>query len=108
MWVTILGILLGIAHFPNGVETAEVSAAFNCKNSLIADDWRKLVLNFHNERRRRVSAGEQPYKGGIMPSAKVMNELVGVSVPSIFPFLSTFITSTLFRSKFTDSPILLN
>ncbi|EYC30528.1 hypothetical protein Y032_0005g2699 [Ancylostoma ceylanicum] len=75
MWVTILGILLGIAHFPNGVETAEVSAAFNCKNSLIADDWRKLVLNFHNERRRRVSAGEQPYKGGIMPSAKVMNEL---------------------------------
>ncbi|KAL6725221.1 hypothetical protein Aduo_007288 [Ancylostoma duodenale] len=75
MWVAILGIFFGIVQFPSDVGTAEVPAAFNCKNTLIADEWRKVVLNFHNERRRKVASGEERDKAGTIGPAKNMNEL---------------------------------
>ncbi|KAK6728012.1 hypothetical protein RB195_005583 [Necator americanus] len=51
---------------------------FGCKNSLISDDWRTAVLNFHNEHRRTVAMGEQTCDNGTktMPVSKKMNELV--------------------------------
>lgn len=51
--------------------------AFGCRNSLIADDWRAMVLNFHNDKRRILSSGQQPNKDGTtLKAANKMNELV--------------------------------
>ncbi|VDN23711.1 unnamed protein product [Cylicostephanus goldi] len=54
---------------------------FNCDNPLITNEWRQMVLDFHNENRRKVAKGEQETKDffnwnyGNMPSAADMNEL---------------------------------
>ncbi|EYB99898.1 hypothetical protein Y032_0119g828 [Ancylostoma ceylanicum] len=55
----------------------EVPKDFGCKNSLISDDWRRAVLDYHNKLRRKVAKGEQPTNGGkaTMPAAAKMNEL---------------------------------
>ncbi|KAL6729084.1 hypothetical protein Aduo_000171 [Ancylostoma duodenale] len=76
MGAAALGIFLFIAQIPNLIETFEVPKSFNCRNSLIADEWRRMVLEFHNERRRVVSEGSQVNGDKKMPSAKDMNELV--------------------------------
>ncbi|EYB99908.1 hypothetical protein Y032_0119g835 [Ancylostoma ceylanicum] len=54
----------------------EVPKDFGCKNSLISDEWRRAVLEYHNKLRRKVAKGEQPTKGSkFMPAAAKMNEL---------------------------------
>ncbi|EYB99867.1 hypothetical protein Y032_0119g811 [Ancylostoma ceylanicum] len=65
-------VLLGLFH---NIVALEVPSEFNCKNSLISDEWRREVLKFHNDYRRRVAEGKQATKGGTMPAAKDMNEL---------------------------------
>ncbi|EYC22288.1 hypothetical protein Y032_0017g3263 [Ancylostoma ceylanicum] len=52
-------------------------AVFGCKNTAIPDKWRKLVLEFHNEHRRKLAEGRQTTNGGnsLMPAAKDMSEL---------------------------------
>ncbi|EYB97138.1 hypothetical protein Y032_0143g2413 [Ancylostoma ceylanicum] len=57
------------------VEGMPVPNPFGCKNALISDNWREYVLNFHNDKRRRLSQGIQVSKGGNAPGAKDMNEL---------------------------------
>lgn len=52
-------------------------SAFNCKNSLISDEWRAFVLNFHNDRRRSLARGQvASVPGKVAPPATKMNELV--------------------------------
>lgn len=52
-------------------------SAFGCKDSLISDDWRQMVLDFHNDNRRRVARGDQiSDTDKPMPKAKDMNKLV--------------------------------
>ncbi|EYC07209.1 hypothetical protein Y032_0071g526 [Ancylostoma ceylanicum] len=75
MWVHSLGIFVTLALLRDIVETADVPAAFGCRNSLISDEWREMVLNFHNDKRRNVAIGKQNFKGGTMPKAQNMNEL---------------------------------
>ncbi|EYB99852.1 hypothetical protein Y032_0119g803 [Ancylostoma ceylanicum] len=54
-----------------------VPSSFGCKNSLISDEWRKMVLEFHTKNRRIVTQGKQRTEGSkTMPVAKNMNELV--------------------------------
>ncbi|KAL6729040.1 hypothetical protein Aduo_000132 [Ancylostoma duodenale] len=49
---------------------------FGCKNKKIGDDWRKAVVDFHNQYRRMLASGKQTTAGGkLMPYAKNMNEL---------------------------------
>ncbi|KAL6731457.1 hypothetical protein Aduo_002324 [Ancylostoma duodenale] len=58
-------------------DTKEQANRFACRNSLISDDWRKMVVNFHNDKRRILSSGEQPNKDGTaLTAADKMNELV--------------------------------
>ncbi|EYC12175.1 hypothetical protein Y032_0048g1650 [Ancylostoma ceylanicum] len=76
MWLAALGVFLLITQTPVPIETFAVPKSFNCRNSLIADEWRAMVLEFHNERRRVVSEGKQLNSGKMMPAAKNMNELV--------------------------------
>ncbi|EYC12172.1 hypothetical protein Y032_0048g1648 [Ancylostoma ceylanicum] len=71
-----LGVFLLISQLPGLIETFDVPTSFNCRNSLIADEWRKMVLEFHNDKRRDVSDGKQQNGGKVMPAAKDMNELV--------------------------------
>ncbi|EPB72820.1 SCP-like protein [Ancylostoma ceylanicum] len=53
-----------------------VPSSFGCKNSLISDEWRKMVLEFHTKNRRIVTQGKQRTEGSkTMPVAKNMNEL---------------------------------
>ncbi|EYC12062.1 hypothetical protein Y032_0048g1591 [Ancylostoma ceylanicum] len=50
---------------------------FGCKNTLISDEWREIVLKFHNNIRRKIAQGNQPTKtaGKVMPVAQDMIEL---------------------------------
>ncbi|EYC12075.1 hypothetical protein Y032_0048g1599 [Ancylostoma ceylanicum] len=51
--------------------------AFGCKNTLIADDWREMVLKFHNDKRRLLSKGSVTSKdGNVAPWGTNINELV--------------------------------
>ncbi|EPB72333.1 SCP-like protein [Ancylostoma ceylanicum] len=52
-------VLTAALLIPN-VDGFAVPTNFNCKNSLISDEWRKLVLNFHNGKRRLLAQGKQP------------------------------------------------
>ncbi|KAL6729085.1 hypothetical protein Aduo_000172 [Ancylostoma duodenale] len=76
MGTAALGIFLFIAQVPVLVEAFAIPTSFNCQNSLIADEWRRMVLEFHNERRRDVSEGKQRSGDKVMPAAKDMSELV--------------------------------
>ncbi|KIH67256.1 SCP-like protein [Ancylostoma duodenale] len=49
--------------------------AFNCKNTLITDEWREAILVLHNKNRRTLANGEQQGKTGTLPKAAKMNQL---------------------------------
>ncbi|EYB96397.1 hypothetical protein Y032_0151g2846 [Ancylostoma ceylanicum] len=54
----------------------ELHSAFNCRNSLISDEWRQYVLDEVNEYRRTLALGEVYDKAkNYLPKAKGMNEL---------------------------------
>ncbi|EYB99887.1 hypothetical protein Y032_0119g822 [Ancylostoma ceylanicum] len=77
MWSFSLGVLLIIVGVTNDVSALTVPNEFKCKNTLISDEWRKMVLKFHNDNRRKVVEGKQPTKDSkYMPIGKNINELV--------------------------------
>ncbi|EYC25680.1 hypothetical protein Y032_0011g1329 [Ancylostoma ceylanicum] len=50
---------------------------FKCRNSLIAEEWRRKMLNVHNDNRRKLAKGSQRGEGGApLPTAKNMNQLI--------------------------------
>ncbi|EYB93391.1 hypothetical protein Y032_0183g959 [Ancylostoma ceylanicum] len=50
--------------------------AFGCNNAMISDEWRDMVLNLHNEYRRKLAKGKQPGStGAMLPYATKMNQL---------------------------------
>ncbi|KAL6724597.1 hypothetical protein Aduo_019471 [Ancylostoma duodenale] len=56
--------------------TVEAASAFNCRSSLISDEWRQMVLDFVNKKRTRLASGGQVDKKGIaLPYATDMNKL---------------------------------
>ncbi|KAL6729265.1 hypothetical protein Aduo_000338 [Ancylostoma duodenale] len=54
---------------------AFATRAFNCKNTLITDEWREAILVLHNKNRRTLANGEQRGKTGTLPKAAKMNQL---------------------------------
>ncbi|KIH67257.1 SCP-like protein [Ancylostoma duodenale] len=54
---------------------AFATTAFNCKNSLITDEWREAILNLHNQNRRKVADGKQRGESALLPKAAKMNQL---------------------------------
>ncbi|EYB87844.1 hypothetical protein Y032_0256g361 [Ancylostoma ceylanicum] len=53
--------------------------AFGCNDNLITDEWREMVLNFHNDKRRKVAEGKQTSKNNaIMPPGSDIHELVRI------------------------------
>ncbi|EYC12186.1 hypothetical protein Y032_0048g1656 [Ancylostoma ceylanicum] len=51
---------------------------FGCRNTLVNDEWRQAVLDFHNNNRRTVAEGKQPTggnAGNVMPKADKMYNL---------------------------------
>ncbi|EPB75829.1 SCP-like protein [Ancylostoma ceylanicum] len=54
---------------------AEFTQSFGCKNSLISDEWREMVLIYHNDSRSRLAMGEQQGSAGKLPAATDMNSL---------------------------------
>ncbi|KAK6727586.1 hypothetical protein RB195_005337 [Necator americanus] len=69
-------IFLVLANLSLIVVALDVPTFFGCKNSLISDDWREVVLKFHNDNRKNVAENKQASKDGkLMPYAKNMNEL---------------------------------
>ncbi|KAL6729130.1 hypothetical protein Aduo_000213 [Ancylostoma duodenale] len=60
------------------VAVSEATKSFGCKNTLITDEWRETVLNYHNRIRRKVAKGFQLTGGGpgkFMRQAGDMHEL---------------------------------
>ncbi|EPB71056.1 hypothetical protein ANCCEY_09848 [Ancylostoma ceylanicum] len=57
--------------------TISEATSFGCKDTLISDEWRKAVLDYHNRIRRRVAEGKQPTgaAGKFMPAAGEIFEL---------------------------------
>ncbi|EYC12048.1 hypothetical protein Y032_0048g1585 [Ancylostoma ceylanicum] len=53
---TILGKAAGVQLF---FIVAIEATSFGCRNTLISDEWRKAVLDFHNRNRQRVAEGKQ-------------------------------------------------
>ncbi|KAK6733575.1 hypothetical protein RB195_017369 [Necator americanus] len=54
---------------------ADEITSFGCRDSLISDEWRTMVLKYHNDKRRSVSRGDEPNKTGTLKPAKKINEL---------------------------------
>ncbi|EYC12073.1 hypothetical protein Y032_0048g1597 [Ancylostoma ceylanicum] len=74
-------VLTAALLIPN-VDGFAVPTNFNCKNSLISDEWRKLVLNFHNGKRRLLAQGKQPSLNLPAPWAKNIGELTLSTCPA--------------------------
>ncbi|KAK6733585.1 hypothetical protein RB195_017376 [Necator americanus] len=75
MWAVTLCCAVFIALVAE-TETAAVPTSFGCRNSLLSDEWRALVLTFHNDKRRALASGDQENKDGTkLKPAKKMNEL---------------------------------
>ncbi|ETN78847.1 hypothetical protein NECAME_18170 [Necator americanus] len=73
MWAATWCCIVFLAIVNDAVEAAE---SFGCRNSLISDEWREMVLTFHNKKRRTVSVGDQVSKNNQkLPAAKKMNKL---------------------------------
>ncbi|ETN86790.1 SCP-like protein [Necator americanus] len=76
--VTCLSHPLGrqIIEFASLIGDSHSDRAFGCRNSLISDEWRAMVLTFHNDKRKTLARGDQPGKdGNKLSPAKQMNEL---------------------------------
>ncbi|EYC22282.1 hypothetical protein Y032_0017g3261 [Ancylostoma ceylanicum] len=70
-----------VAYLVQALLLYDVAISFATSSGLekktFSDEWRNVVLKFHNERRRRLAKGMQPTAGGkLMPYAKDMHELV--------------------------------
>ncbi|EYB96393.1 hypothetical protein Y032_0151g2844 [Ancylostoma ceylanicum] len=64
------------AAVPEVLVPVEGTTAFNCRNSLISDEWRQYVLDEVNEYRRTLALGEVfDQAKNYLPKAKGMNEL---------------------------------
>ncbi|RCN48542.1 SCP-like protein [Ancylostoma caninum] len=51
--------------------TATSATEFNCYNTLITDEWRQMVLDRHNELRRRLAQGNQRGKTANLPAGNL-------------------------------------
>ncbi|EYC42639.1 hypothetical protein Y032_0522g2882 [Ancylostoma ceylanicum] len=59
------------------VASYDIPTDFGCQNALIADDWRRSVLNFHNNMRRNLATGHvKTMNDAMAPMAFNMNELL--------------------------------
>ncbi|EYB95194.1 hypothetical protein Y032_0162g3399 [Ancylostoma ceylanicum] len=68
-----LAVILVFLTTCSNIGTA--TTAFNCKDSLISDEWRETVLSAHNENRRELAKGSQMGKAAALPKATKMKEL---------------------------------
>ncbi|EYB87829.1 hypothetical protein Y032_0256g351 [Ancylostoma ceylanicum] len=70
--------LLGVAVFVHLLPNVAVSSAtaFGCNDRLISDEWRQMVLDYHNEQRKKVAQGKQKSNDGNMPAGNHIFELV--------------------------------
>ncbi|EYB87830.1 hypothetical protein Y032_0256g351 [Ancylostoma ceylanicum] len=69
--------LLGVAVFVHLLPNVAVSSAtaFGCNDRLISDEWRQMVLDYHNEQRKKVAQGKQKSNDGNMPAGNHIFEL---------------------------------
>ncbi|EPB73742.1 hypothetical protein ANCCEY_07179 [Ancylostoma ceylanicum] len=52
-----------------------LSLAFGCKNELISDAWRDMVLTLHNDFRRKLAKGTVQGKNARLPVGKNIKQL---------------------------------
>ncbi|EYB86858.1 hypothetical protein Y032_0272g936 [Ancylostoma ceylanicum] len=68
-----LTLFVVVVALVNGADTT----AFGCENSLITDEWREMILKFHNDKREIVAMGQQTDKSGKnLPQAEKMYKMV--------------------------------
>ncbi|KAK6757759.1 hypothetical protein RB195_015526 [Necator americanus] len=74
MAATLLAAIIVVFTVP-AIDATATAKMTGMKNSLISDQWRKTVLNLHNDFRRTLASGKQMGKNGPLNGAKDMNEL---------------------------------
>ncbi|EYC19603.1 hypothetical protein Y032_0024g961 [Ancylostoma ceylanicum] len=75
MWTDDMAVHKSIKGHTN--LTVRQTPVFECRDSLVSDDWREMILTFHNDKRRILSSGQQQNKDGTnLKPAKRMNELI--------------------------------
>ncbi|KAL6744508.1 hypothetical protein Aduo_017435 [Ancylostoma duodenale] len=70
--VSMVILLAAVQFYSGGVAFA---TAFGCKNTMIGDEWREMILNIHNDMRRKLAKGQQAGQNGALPYAKNMKQL---------------------------------
>ncbi|EYC36877.1 hypothetical protein Y032_0847g2665 [Ancylostoma ceylanicum] len=66
-------LLVVVVALLNGADMTD----FGCENSLITDEWREMILNFHNDKREIVAMGKQTDKSNkALPEAQQMFRMV--------------------------------
>ncbi|RCN47202.1 SCP-like protein, partial [Ancylostoma caninum] len=84
--------------------------AFGCKDSLITDEWRQGVLDFHNKYRRRLAKGKLKAGSTSMPPGNDINELYWDCNIEYNAFLNNCNSSVGIPASFTEisAPVKLN
>ncbi|RCN43634.1 SCP-like protein [Ancylostoma caninum] len=62
-------------EFLTNSSTLLLFSAFGCKNDLISDAWRDMVLNLHNDFRRKLAQGTVQGQNGLLPVGKNIKQL---------------------------------
>ncbi|EYC42650.1 hypothetical protein Y032_0522g2886 [Ancylostoma ceylanicum] len=102
MWSTSAFLALSVTFLFSNVNGFDVPKPFGCKNSLISDEWRQMVLETHNKYRAKLSEGKQPSLGKPAKAAKKMNELVWDCTIEQHAF-ETACTGTVDKQKFSEN-----
>ncbi|KAK6757771.1 hypothetical protein RB195_015533 [Necator americanus] len=74
MAATLLAAII-VVFTVTAIDATATTKMTGMKNSLISDQWRKTVLNLHNEFRRTLTSGKQMGKTALLKGADDMNEL---------------------------------
>ncbi|KAL6744507.1 hypothetical protein Aduo_017434 [Ancylostoma duodenale] len=70
--VSLILLFAAVQLFSHGFVSG---TAFGCKNAMIADEWRDMVLNLHNNLRKKLARGTVKGKAANLPYGKNIKQL---------------------------------
>ncbi|EYC43900.1 hypothetical protein Y032_0477g2171 [Ancylostoma ceylanicum] len=70
--VSVILLFAAVQLFSDGFASG---TEFGCKNAMIADEWRDMVLNLHNDLRKKLARGKVKGQNGMLPFGKNLKQL---------------------------------
>ncbi|EYC43910.1 hypothetical protein Y032_0477g2177 [Ancylostoma ceylanicum] len=71
--VSVILVFAAVQLFSDGLASG---TEFGCKNAMIADEWREMVLNLHNNLRKKLARGTVKGQAANLPYGKNIKQLV--------------------------------